>query len=107
MESAQGKDSEVEVVVTPKSVKSCHQILRTQCIAGNVTQFLIASMICVNRRKLAVSKWFLCTDANCKKDFSQKSLMLQHYRSIHEGNPYKCDSGEKNVHIWESYEKSC
>ena len=31
--------------------------------------------------------WYVC---KCDKDFGQNSIMLQHYHSIHEGNPYKC-----------------
>ena len=35
-------------------------------------------------------KRFKCKHPKCDKDFSRNSIMLQHYRSIHEGNPYKC-----------------
>ena len=28
--------------------------------------------------------------SKCPKDFSQRSIMLEHYKSIYEGNPFKC-----------------
>ena len=46
--------------------------------------------LCVHEKGCYVCKRFKCKHPKCDKDFSQNSIMLQHYCSIHEGNPYKC-----------------
>ena len=51
--------------------------------------------LCVHEKGCYVCKRFKCKHPKCDKDFSQNSIMLQHYCSIHEGNPYKCPQSPK------------
>ena len=101
VESATAKPSKVEIVVTPKPVKKelPSDIENTMYSWKCNSTFDSIHDLHKHEKTCYVSKQFICTDANCKKDFSQKLLMLQHYRSIHKGNPYKCNSCEKNIHI--------
>ena len=86
VESGKGQPSEVEIV-TPKLIKKAlpSDIENTMYCWKCTSIFDSIHDLQKHKKTCYVSKWLLCTNANCKKDFSQKSLMLQHYRSIHEG----------------------
>ena len=39
---------------------------------------------------------YKCTHINCNREYSQRSIMVQHYRSVHEDKPYLCNEGNCN-----------
>ena len=77
--------------------KICLMTLKILFSVWNVTPFLnnVKDLrVHVNLFYIYVMH-FQFKEPTCSQDFSQRSIILEHHKSVHEGNPFKCTKCQK------------